>query len=48
MICNNTISDGFNFMFGKFLFDLSVFGVSVLVVVAFYGWLLWATRRNKK
>ena len=48
MICTNTISDGFNFMLGKFLFDLSVFGVVLAIGIAFYGWLLWATRRDKK
>ena len=36
MICENTISTGFYFMLGKFLFDLALTGGLVAVVVLFW------------
>jgi len=41
-ICENTITSGFNFALGRFLFDLTIFGgvigflLFVLVVVTFW------------
>jgi len=45
MICENTISAGFQFMLGKFLFDLTVLGIVVALFIAFYFVVVWLTRR---
>jgi hypothetical protein len=44
-MCENTISAGFQFMLGKFLFDLTIFGAVVVAFAAFWGFVIWSTRR---
>lgn len=46
MNCDNTISAGFQFMLGKLLFDMTVFGVSVLIGLICVVILIWCNRRE--
>ena len=46
MICENTISAGFYFMLGKFLFDIAVIGVIAVSVIAFWLAVEWFTGRK--
>jgi hypothetical protein len=39
MICENTISAGFYFMLGKFLFEFTLSAVMLAVLVAFFAWM---------
>lgn len=48
MICENTISAGFYFMFGKFLFEISLTAAALLVVVLFWSWVAWSSKPKKK
>jgi hypothetical protein len=44
MICADTISAGFYFMFGKFLFDASVALVVITLCAIVYGVVCWRTK----
>lgn len=46
MNCDNTISAGFQFMLGKFLFDLTLFAIVALGVIAYCAFLIWYSRRK--
>lgn len=48
MICENTVSAGFYFMLGKFLFDAAVFVAVVGGCFAFWLAVDWLNRRGRK
>lgn len=48
MICENTISAGFYFMMGKFLFELTLTVTVMMVVVLFWVWVARSSRPAKK
>ena len=47
MICENTISAGFYFMLGKFLFDAAVVGAVLLGFAAFWLVVAWLGRKKR-
>lgn len=48
MNCENTISAGFYFMLGKFMFDAALIGVIVVIVFMFWFVVLFMSQRKKK
>lgn len=47
MICENTISAGFHFMLGKFLFDAALVAAVLLVCAAVWLAAEWLGRRKQ-
>lgn len=48
MICENTISAGFYFTLGNFLFDAALIGVITVIVFMFWFVVLFMSQRKKK
>ena len=48
MICENTISAGFYFMMGKFLFELALTISFLAIVVLFWLWVARSSKPAKK
>lgn len=48
MICENTISAGFYFMLGKFMFDAALIGAIAVIVFMFWFVVLFMHHRKKK